>query len=75
MKNSQILKFLAVPGDKYSREKLENTKKKLGEFSADGNALDMIKPDVINKQNHGGSGSGSGGTGTGSGPTYKLPPC
>ena len=29
LKNSQILKLLAVPGDKYSREKLENTKKKL----------------------------------------------
>ena len=41
LKNSQILK--------YSREKLENTKKKLGEFRADANALNMIKPDAVIK--------------------------
>ena len=61
LKNNQILKLLAVLGDKYSREKLENTKKKLGEFRADTNALDMIKPDV-GKKNQGRS--GSGGTGS-----------
>ena len=65
MKTSQNLKLVAVKGDKYSREKLENTKKKLGEFRADANTLDMIKPDTVKKHNHGGSGSGSGGTGSG----------
>ena len=62
MNNNQILKLVAVQGDKYSREKLENTKKKLGEFRADANTLDMIKPDHVKKQNQGSSGSGSGGT-------------
>ena len=32
LKDSQVLKLLAVPGDPYSRGKLENIKKKLGEF-------------------------------------------
>ena len=67
LKHNLILKLLAVPGSKYSREKLENTKKKLGEFRADANALDMIVPDAVKKQNHGGgSGTGSG-SGSGSG--------
>jgi len=58
LKDRQVLKLLAVPGDKYSRDKLENTKKKLGEFRADANALDMIVPGVGKEQNHDGSGSG-----------------
>lgn len=44
--------------DKYSRDNLENTKKKLGEFRAHANALDMIVPGVVEEQNHDGSGSG-----------------
>ena len=47
------------------REKLENTKKKLGEFRADANTHDMIRPDSFKKQNQGISGSGSGGTSSG----------
>ena len=55
---SQFLKLRAVPGDKYSREKLENTKNKLMEFREASNFLDKVRDDSGAKK-HGHSG-GSG---------------
>ena len=42
---SQNLKLLAVPGDKYSREKLEKTRDKLMEFREASNILDKTRVD------------------------------
>ena len=42
---SQHLKLVAVPGDKYSREKLMKTKDKLVEFREAANVLDKTRVD------------------------------
>ena len=68
---SQHIKLLAVPGDKYSIEKLQKTKDKLMEFRDTANALDKTRVDSgAKKHTHGGGsakGSGNSGTGSGSG--------
>jgi hypothetical protein len=65
---SQHLKLIAVSGDKYSREKLMNTKDKLMEFRETANVLDTTRVDSgAKKRADGGYAKGSGSSGTGSG--------
>ena len=68
---SQHLKLLAVPGDKYSREKLIQSKNKLSEFRNAANMLDKTRVDSGEKKRVGG-GTGRGyvnsGAGSGAGP-------
>ena len=68
---SQNLKLVAVPWDKYSREKLIKTKDKLTEFREAANMLDKTRVDSGEKKRVGGAagkGSVSSGAGSGVGP-------